>query len=89
MIIVFKQLVEAKRELGSTENKRKICALIITSQLFSSDFELLPSNTFESYCIQLFSLKENGRTQFFKNTLVERDSHEKEHSNGQCKDFSK
>jgi len=89
MIIVFKELVGAKRELGSTESKWKSCAVIITSQLFSSDFELLSSNTFESFCIQLFSLKENGQTQFFKNTLVARDSYEKEHSNGHCKDFSK
>ena len=65
-----------------------ICTLIITLQLISSDFELLSSNTFESYCIQLFTLKENGQTQFFKNALVARDSYEKEHSNGQCKDFS-
>ena len=64
-----------------------IYVLIIILQLFSSDFELLSSYTFESYCSQLFILKENGQMQFFKNTLVARSSCEKEHSNCQSKDF--
>jgi len=42
-----------------------IYVLIIILQLFSSDFELLLSYTFESYCSQLFILKENGQMQFF------------------------
>jgi len=54
-----------------------ICVLIITLQLFSSDFEQLSSYTFESYCSQLLTPKENGQMQFFKNTLVARDSCEK------------
>jgi len=42
-----------------------ICVLIISLQLFSSDFELLSSYTFGSYCSQLFTL-ENGQMQFKK-----------------------
>jgi len=63
-----------------------ICVLIISLQLFSSDFELLSSYTFGSYCSQLFTLKWTDA--IFNNTLVARGSCEKEHSNCQSKDFS-
>ena len=56
-----------------------ICVLTITLQHFSPDFELLLSQTFESYCSKLSTLKEMGRRNFLKNTLVGRDSCEKEH----------
>jgi len=41
-----------------------ICVLIIILQLFSSDFELLSSYTFEHYCSQLFTLKKMDRCIF-------------------------
>jgi len=43
-----------------------VCVLIITLQLFSSHFQLLASYAFESYCSQIFTLKENGQMQFYK-----------------------
>jgi len=59
-----------------------------TLELFSLDFGLLSSCTYERFSSKLFSLKENGPTRFFKNSLVARDSWEKEHSNCQGEGFS-
>ena len=59
-----------------------------TLWLFSLDFRLLSCCTYERFCSKLFTLKENWPTRFFKNSLLARDSWEKEHSNCQGEDFS-
>jgi len=57
-------------------------------QFFCSDFRLLSSYTFESYCSKLFFLKEIGHMHFLKKNLVAKNSCEKEHSNCRSKYFS-